>query len=72
MTAKDLLEFGIIDGIVPEPGGGAQIDPEQAAEALRTTLRGALAELCGQDARRLIDDRYEKFRRMGALFTESA
>jgi acetyl-CoA carboxylase carboxyl transferase subunit alpha len=72
MTAKDLLEFGVIDGIVPEPGGGAQVDPEQAAESLRTTLRIALEELCGQDARTLIDDRYEKFRRMGALFTESA
>ena len=70
LTAKDLLEFGVIDGIVPEPGGGAQIDPEQAAESLRMTLRGALAELCGQDAKRLIDDRYEKFRRMGVLFTK--
>jgi acetyl-CoA carboxylase carboxyl transferase subunit alpha len=50
MTAKDLLEFGVIDGIVPEPGGGAQLDPEQAAESLRTTLRIALAELSGQDA----------------------
>jgi acetyl-CoA carboxylase carboxyl transferase subunit alpha len=72
MTAKDLLEFGVIDGIVLEPGGGAQVDPEQAAESLRTTLRMALEELCGQDAGKLIDDRYEKFRRMGALFTESA
>jgi len=72
MTAKDLLEFGVIDGIIAEPGGGAQIDPEQAADSLRATLRGALAELGGQDAKRLIDDRYEKFRRMGALFTESA
>jgi acetyl-CoA carboxylase carboxyl transferase subunit alpha len=71
MTAKDLLEFGVIDGIVPEPGGGAQIDPEQAAESLRTTLRGALAELRGQDPKKLIDDRYEKFRRMGALFTQA-
>jgi len=71
MTAKDLLEFGVIDGIVPEPGGGAQVDPEQAAESLRTTLRSALAELSGQDSKKLIDDRYEKFRRMGALYTES-
>ena len=71
MTAKDLLEFGVIDGIVPEPGGGAQVDPEQAAESLRTTLRNALAELSGQDPKKLIDDRYEKFRRMGALFTKS-
>jgi acetyl-CoA carboxylase carboxyl transferase subunit alpha len=72
MTAKDLLEFGVIDGIVPEPGGGAHVDPEEAAESLRKTLRGALAELSGQDARKLIDDRYDKFRRMGALFTQSA
>ena len=49
MTAPDLLELGLIDGIVPEPGGGAHTDPEQAAESLRPTLRGALAELCGQD-----------------------
>jgi acetyl-CoA carboxylase carboxyl transferase subunit alpha len=72
MTAKDLLQFGVIDGIIPEPGGGAQIDPDQASDALRTTLRSALAELSGQDPRKLIDDRYAKFRRMGELFTESA
>ena len=71
MTAKDLLEFGVIDGIVAEPGGGAQVDPEQAAESIRMTLRGALAELSKQDPKRLIDDRYEKVRRMGALFTKS-
>jgi acetyl-CoA carboxylase carboxyl transferase subunit alpha len=72
MTAKDLLQFGVIDGIIPEPGGGAQIDPDQASDALRATLRGALAELSGQNPRKLIDDRYAKFRRMGELFTESA
>jgi acetyl-CoA carboxylase carboxyl transferase subunit alpha len=70
LTAKDLLEFGVIDGIVPEPGGGAQAEPEQAAEALRKTLRDALAELSGLDARALIDQRYEKFRQMGSFFTE--
>jgi len=70
LTAKDLREFGVIDGIIPEPGGGAQADPEQAAEALRLTLRSALAELSGLDSRTLIDERYEKFRRMGSFFTE--
>jgi acetyl-CoA carboxylase carboxyl transferase subunit alpha len=70
LTAKDLREFGVIDGIIPEPGGGAQADPEQAAEALRLTLRTALAELSGLDSRTLIDERYEKFRRMGSFFTE--
>ena len=72
LTAKDLLHFGVIDGIIPEPGGGAHADPEQAAESLRKTLREALAELSGQEPQRLIDERYEKFRRMGSFFTESA
>jgi len=70
LTAKDLRDFGVIDGIIAEPGGGAQAEPEQAAESLRNTLRGALAELSGLDSRTLIDQRYEKFRHMGAFFTE--
>ena len=70
LTAKDLRDFGVIDGIISEPGGGAQAEPEQAAESLRNTLRGALAELSGLDSRTLIDQRYEKFRHMGAFFTE--
>ncbi|HSP67354.1 MAG TPA: acetyl-CoA carboxylase carboxyltransferase subunit alpha [Bryobacteraceae bacterium] len=70
LTAKDLRDFGVIDGIIAEPGGGAQADPEQAAESLRKTLREALAELSGLDSRTLIDQRYEKFRHMGAFFTE--
>ncbi len=50
MTAPDLLELGLIDGIVPEPGEGAHSDPDQAAECLRLTLRSALSELCGLTA----------------------
>jgi acetyl-CoA carboxylase carboxyl transferase subunit alpha len=72
MTAPDLMELGLIDGIVPEPGEGAHTDPDQAAEALRATLREALAGLAGLDQQRLIDERYEKFRRMGAFFAECA
>jgi acetyl-CoA carboxylase carboxyl transferase subunit alpha len=72
MTATDLLELRLIDGIIPEPGEGAQADPDGAAEALRQTLRTALAELSKLTPRQLIDQRYEKFRRMGDFFTESA
>ena len=72
MTAPDLLELGLIDGIIPEPGEGAHSDPDKAAEALRTTLRAALAELSSMTPRQLIDGRYEKFRRMGSFFTERA
>jgi len=71
LTAPDLLELGLIDGIVPEPGEGAHTDPDQAAEAVRTTLRASLAELTSLSAQKLIDDRYLKFRRMGAFFTEA-
>jgi len=71
LTATDLLELGLIDGIVPEPGEGAHTDADQAAEAVRTTLRASLAELTSLSAQKLIDDRYLKFRRMGAFFTEA-
>jgi acetyl-CoA carboxylase alpha subunit len=70
MTAPDLLELGLIDGIVPEPGEGAHSDPDQAAVALGNTLRQSLAELGGIPGQQLVDERYEKFRRMGAFFTE--
>jgi len=71
MTAPDLLELGLIDGIVPEPGEGAHSDPDQAAEFLRLTLRSALLELNGLRPQQLIDGRYEKFRRMGSFFAET-
>jgi acetyl-CoA carboxylase carboxyl transferase subunit alpha len=72
MTAPDLRDLGLIDGIIPEPGEGAHSDPDVAAEALGGVLRGALRELSEMSPRALIDDRYEKFRRMGSFFAESA
>ncbi len=70
MTAPDMLELGLIDGIVPEPGEGAHSDPDRAAEALGVTLRESLAQFEGVPAKQLIDERYEKFRHMGSFFTE--
>ena len=72
MTAPDLLKFGLIDGIVPEPGEGAHTDPDNAAEALGNILRLALGELKTLTPKQLIDQRYEKFRRMGSFFDEQA
>jgi acetyl-CoA carboxylase alpha subunit len=68
MTAPDLLKLGLIDGIIPEPPEGAHADPDGAAEALRLTLREALASLRGMSSKELIDDRYNKFRAMGSAF----
>ncbi|MEX1023314.1 MAG: acetyl-CoA carboxylase carboxyl transferase subunit beta, partial [Dehalococcoidia bacterium] len=44
VSAGDLLGLGIIDGVVPEPAGGAHADPEGAVRLLRPALRRALAE----------------------------
>jgi acetyl-CoA carboxylase carboxyl transferase subunit alpha len=72
MTAPDLLKLGIIDGTIPEPEEGAHMDYDQAADALRATLRTALASLSGLSPHQLIHQRYEKFRKMGNFFTEGA
>jgi len=72
MTACDLKELGLIDDIVPEPPGGAHLDPDRAAELLKITLRKGLADLVSMTPRQLSDDRYDKFRRMGNFFAQGA
>ncbi len=68
LTAEDLLNFGLIDGIVPEPPGGAQEDPDAAAGLLRRKLADALEELGRLSQSELVEQRYKKFRRMGNFF----
>ena len=68
LTAEDLLKFGLIDGIIPEPPGGAHEDAEAAAAALREVLTAALAELKQLSCSELVQQRYDKFRHMGNFF----
>jgi acetyl-CoA carboxylase carboxyl transferase subunit alpha len=68
LTAEDLLSFGLIDGIVREPGAGAHEDPDAAAESLRRELARYLKELSGMTAAELVEHRYAKFRKMGNFF----
>ena len=68
LTAPDLLELKLIDGIIPEPPGGAQEDPDAAAENLRQYLRRSLNELDGLSPDQLVQQRYAKFRHMGNFF----
>jgi len=65
VTAPDLAEFGVIDEIVPEPVGGAHVDPEVAAVALGEALGRHLDELAGVESAELIRQRREKFYAMG-------
>lgn len=66
MTSADLLEGGIIDGVIPEPEGGMQVRLEPVVLRLRQVLRQSLNELNGLDPRTLVKKRTEKFRRMEA------
>ena len=68
LTAEELLSFGLIDEIVPEPEGGAQENPDAAADYLRQALERRLDEMAGWSGDRLVQHRYDKFRRMGNFF----
>lgn len=70
LTAADLLELKLIDGIVPEPPGGAHLNAEAAVASLGTTLRQAVEELSSVSAEQIVDQRYLKFREMGSFFKE--
>jgi acetyl-CoA carboxylase carboxyl transferase subunit alpha len=65
--AAHCLELGVIDGIVPEPAGGAQTDHDLAAELLREAVSAAFAELASIPAAELRRSRRAKFRAMGVL-----
>jgi acetyl-CoA carboxylase carboxyl transferase subunit alpha len=67
ITAPQLLELGVVDGIVTEPPGGAHQDPKKAAELLGRELFRHLSELSLMSAERLVDDRYERFRALGSF-----
>jgi acetyl-CoA carboxylase carboxyl transferase subunit alpha len=65
-TARDLLQLGVIDEIVPEPLGGAHRDPATAAANLKAALIRHLDELQDVDVETLVQRRYAKYRAMGA------
>jgi acetyl-CoA carboxylase carboxyl transferase subunit alpha len=68
LTAPDLVGLGLVDGIIPEPPGGAHEDPEAAAGFLREHLRGELERIAPMNGDQLVEHRYLKFRRMGNFF----
>ena len=66
LTAKDLVGLGIIDGEIQEPLGGAHRDPEKAAQAIKKYIKKAIKELKELPIHKLLEMRYEKFRKMGS------
>jgi acetyl-CoA carboxylase carboxyl transferase subunit beta len=67
ITAPDLLALGVMDGVVTEPPGGSQADPPAAAARLRDALVWHLDDMAGESSDALIDQRYERFARLGTF-----
>ena len=65
ITAPDMLRLGLVDGIIPEPSGGAHNDYEKASALVGQALLTSLAEVGAMTVAERLDARYEKFRRMG-------
>lgn len=69
ITADDLFKLGIIDGIVPEPAGGAHRYHDAVAESVAGFIKSNLSELSKLSGEELVEDRYKKFKAMG-VFSE--
>jgi acetyl-CoA carboxylase carboxyl transferase subunit alpha len=67
ITAPDLMSFGVIDAIIPEPAGGAHTDYREAAEALQSALLAHLADLTCLPLDELLARRAARYRAMGAF-----
>jgi acetyl-CoA carboxylase carboxyl transferase subunit alpha len=67
MTSRDLLRFGIIDEVIPEPLGGAHRDHREAAANIKSFLVHALRQLKDLAVDELLDRRYQKYRKIGAF-----
>jgi len=67
LTARDLLELGVVDRVIPEPGGGAHRNPEGTIRAIADALEETLSELLPLGPEALYEDRYRRFRRLGAF-----
>jgi len=71
ITAQDMVRFGVIDTIIPEPTGGAHRDPAAAIAATGEAIANALAELKSLDAGAIRKQRREKFLDMGRAFARN-
>jgi acetyl-CoA carboxylase carboxyl transferase subunit alpha len=67
MTAKDLLELGVIDGIIPEPLGGAHREPKVVCDLVGKALTNHLFDLTDLSVEQLLTHRDEKYRKMGSI-----
>jgi acetyl-CoA carboxylase carboxyl transferase subunit alpha len=70
VTARDLLELGVIEEVVSEPSGGAHRNHVEAAEILKTAIVRNLEQIGALSVQELLDKRYAKFRNLGQVIGE--
>lgn len=66
LNAATLEKLGVVEEVIPEPMGGAHYNPEAAGKALDTSLKSHLKELKKLSTSKLLDSRYERYRKLGA------
>ncbi|NBC08781.1 MAG: acetyl-CoA carboxylase carboxyl transferase subunit alpha, partial [Bacteroidetes bacterium] len=72
LTADHMHEFGIVDGIIKEPLGGAHSAPEEMAKLLKRQIKKAIAEVQDMSAEERIEARIEKYANIGVYDHEPA
>jgi acetyl-CoA carboxylase carboxyl transferase subunit alpha len=65
ITSSDLLEFKVINGVIPEPPGGAHKNPDETAGAIKDVLVRELKDLCARNPSVLARYRNQKIRKIG-------
>lgn len=72
LTSDHMLKFGLVDGVIPEPLGGAHWDHDMAASMVKEQVVKSIQELKSLDPEKRIDERIEKFAKMGRWEEASA
>ena len=67
LAASDLLKLGIVDGLIPEPAGGAHTDPQATITAIKSALIVQLDRLGRVPIAELLSARYERYRHIGLV-----
>ncbi len=70
MTADEVKQYGIIDQVIPEPNGSADLSPQETAEGIRAFLSASLEELSAMSLEELLERRYSRFRSMGQEYID--
>lgn len=69
LSAKDLVEMGIVDQLIEEPMGGAHRDPDEMSRRISSAIKTQLEELLNLSAEEIVAQRWDKYRRLGAFET---